>query len=161
MATTTTYEAIRDRQIDLIEALVPAVLSHRRFQRKPQRQRLRAWAERDPGSGVLRRFEIFRSGAQDPPLLDPSAKETLERCMLSVAYPALLVGVYGQADLDSLEATMRSDARQIRDVLFSYANYLPGHSITRVEIMEPDRSIESVWFQDFALELIYTEAQNL
>lgn len=158
---TTTYAAIRDRQIRLIEALVPAVIPKARFRRGHQHIPLKTWAStQGVGSAALRRFEIVRNGVSDPPLLDPAAREVREETLISVAYPTLAAH-YGPDRLDDLEEIMRSDARQIRDVVFSYANYLPGQSLAQVTILQPDRAFAPVWFQDFSVSLIYTEAQSL
>jgi hypothetical protein len=48
---------------------------------------------------------------------------------VTVAYP-ILPGIYGTNDLDDVEKTIRADAAQIRDALFSSGNYVSGQEAT-------------------------------
>jgi hypothetical protein len=161
MATTTTYALIRDHQIALIEALVPAIQSQHRFRRGSKRQPLVEMASDKPSSAFLRRFEIRRElNASDPAIQDPDARETSEAATLTVAYP-MLPSLYGEGELDDMEEAMRSDARLIRDALFSPDSYLAGQSIAKVTIQGIDRSRPTIWFQTFGIDLVYTEAQGV
>lgn len=159
MAVTTTYAAIRDQQIAKIEALTPALLSQLLFRRAPRRYELAVWAE-GAGSAALRKFEIRQaSSSPDPNLFDPTALERHEEAVILIAYP-VLPALYGTDDLDELEKVMRSDAHQVRDVVFSPGNYLAGQYAAFVEIEEPERG-DRVWFQALRCELIYLESQTL
>lgn len=161
MATTTTYAAIRDHQIALIEALVPTLQSQYRFRRGSKRQSLVKMASEKPTSAFLRAFEFRRdTNAPDPTIQDPDARETRETATLTVAYP-VQPSLYGADELDDMEELIRSDARQIRDVLFSPDSYLAGQSIAKVTILGIDRSLEAIWFQSFGIELVYTEDQGI
>lgn len=159
MATTTTYAAIRDNCITKIEALVPSLLSQFSFRRAPRRHELAVWAD-GAGSAALRTFEIRQaSSSPDPNLFDPTALERHEEAVLLIAYP-VLPALYGTDDLDELEKVMRSDAHQLRDLVFSAGNYVAGQNACFVEIEEPDRG-DRVWFQGLRLTLLYLESQTL
>jgi hypothetical protein len=159
MATTTTYAAIRDEQIRLLEALTPSSMSDKPFRRASKRDRLRKWAAKTPSTAALRRFEISRGPASDAPIVSTGASQTIEMVGITVAYP-VLPSLYGSDELDDLDEVMRADAAQIRDALFSIDSYIAGHSITRVEIEAPDRGLDTVWFQDFTATVAYTEART-
>lgn len=112
------------------------------------------------GSGAIRKFQFKRTGGvEDPPTLDWTAKETNEDVSLTLAYPAAFAA-YGTKDRDDLDGLIRADARQIRDLLFSGGNYLPGHSATFVSIGPVDDT-GPVWFQHFFIQMIYTEFEGL
>lgn len=160
MPTTTTFAAIRDNYITLIEALTPTKLADKLFRRSPRHRRLGDWAL-GSGSAALRGFELVGEEAvPDPNLFDPSALERVEHMVLMVAYP-VQVALYGRDDLDELEAVTRSDARQLRDLVYSAGNYLAGQSAAFVEILPLDRGDDRVWFRSFDVVLHYLEAQSL
>lgn len=160
MATTTTYEAIRDSYITKIKALSPSRVSNLLFDECPRNMSLRDYAGM-AGSAAIRKFQFERTGfVEDPPVLDWTAKETNEDITLTVSYPTTFA-LYGKADRNDLEALMRSDARQIRDLIFSGGNYLAGHTASFVTILRSDRKSSSVWYQGFGISLIYTEAETL
>jgi hypothetical protein len=162
VAVTTTFMAIRRQQLAVIEALTPTLEAQHRFRRKPSRQPLKIWASIGPTTACYRKFEITRQDASpDPTILDPSAREQNERSTISVAYPVGVQGLYGVDEQIDLDDVMRSDAHQIRDAVFSTANYLAGQSAAFVTILSPDKGLAAVWFQDFEVECIYTEAMSL
>lgn len=159
MAVTTTYAAIRDNYIRLIEAITPTLLSQLAFRRGLRRQELEVWAE-SAGSAALRKFEIRLDGdVEDPNTMDFTDADRYEDAEILIAYP-VLPALYGTDDLDEMEKVMRSDARQVRDVVFSPGNYLSGQSAAFVEIRKPERG-DRVWFQPLRLSLIYLESQSL
>lgn len=159
MAVTTTYAAIRDNYIRLIEAITPTLLSQLAFRRGLRRQELEVWAD-GAGSAAFRKFEIRQaSGSADPNLLDPTALERHEEAVILLAYP-VLPALYGTDDLDEMEKVMRSDAHQVRDAVFSPGNYLAGQYAAFVEIEEPDRG-DRVWYQPLRVTLMYLESQTL
>lgn len=159
MAVTTTYAAIRDNYITKIEALAPSLLSQLAFRRGPRRHELAVWAD-GAGSAALRKFEIrLASGTPDPNLFDPTALERHEEAVLLIAYP-VMTALYGTDELDELEKVMRSDARQLRDLVFSAGNYVAGQNAAFVEIEEPERGLR-VWLQPLRIALLYLESQSL
>ena len=160
MATTTTFAAIRDNMVTVIQALTPASLPDTTFKRLPANHELRTWALQNGSTAVFRRFQVLRGGSEEAPLLDPDAFERNEAAFLSVASPAP-PGLGGPDDLQDLDDIMRADARALRDAIFSADNYLAGQSLASVTIEAPDRSDDAVWFQDFTIQLIYLEAQSL
>lgn len=158
MAATTTYADIRDNYIRLIEAITPTLLSQLAFRRGPRDKELAEWA--GGNSAALRKFEIRLAGdVQDPDVMDFNDADRFEEAEILIAYP-VLPALYGRDDLDELEKVMRSDARQVRDVVFSPGNYLAGQSAAFVEIMQPERG-DRVWFQPLRLTLLYLESQSL
>lgn len=160
MPTTTTYAAIRDNFIALIEALTPATQADKKFRRSLRREALRENALQN-GSASFRAFEItLEESEPDREVMDPSALERNETCLLTVAYPVTL-GLYGNNDRDDIESVMRADARQLRDLLFSSSSYLAGHSASFPTRLPFDRENENVWFMTLSIQLIYTEAQTL
>jgi hypothetical protein len=156
MATTTTYHAIRDNSIALLEAATPYKLVQHLFRRAPRHRDIRDWAP-ESGTAALRAFELRRGDdLPDAAHLGTGAQEREETMLLSIAYP-VLVALYGEGELDELECVMRSDATLVRDVLFSGNNYLAGQSLALVTPETPDRSDERCWFQDYRVQLIFTE----
>ena len=159
MATTTTFAAIRDNYITVLEALTPTTKSEVPL-RCVKKAELREWAEKNATSAVLRKFDIRRGDGTEPPFQDPSAIERNEDMVLTVAYP-VANGLYGQDDRNDMEDLIRSDARQIRDAVVSSDNYLAGQSAALLETLPAPERDEKVWFQVFVFRLIYTEAQSL
>ena len=158
---TTDYWTIRDNMILKIEALTPSLLVGDPFRRSKQREGLREWAGRTASTAVLRRFDVRRPApAPDPNVLNSARLVRNETIRVEVAYP-VDVALYGTADIDDIEKVMRSDARQIRDCIFSAGNYVDGQHAAFVSIEEPDQASDRVWFQAFTVEIIYNEAQSL
>ncbi|SRR6266540_702334 len=164
MATTTTFGAIRNQIVSVIEALTPATMNRAedKFRRCPdKRQLLETWAIAHASDGCFRKFDLRRSGdLTDPEVLDPSAIMRRELATLTMAYP-VAPALYGPNDLDSMEDVIASDAQQVRDAVFSPGNLLTGQIASIVTIHDVDRADESVWFQRFTLEIIYYHAQTL
>lgn len=160
MAVTTTWEAIRDNYIRLLKAVVPSRTIATRYDESPRNVSIFEFAAR-AGSAAIRRFQFERTGVVgDAPIIDWTAKETNEDAMLVVAYPTAF-GAYGTGDRNDLDALIRADARQIRDLLFSGGNYLAGQSAAFVTIDPTDMSDDRIWFQSFLIQLIYTESESL
>lgn len=158
---TTDFATIRDRQIARIGALTPtAQPTTIGFNRSPKRWPVREWALRNATSAVLRQFEIVRVGETNPPsICHGSQQQRDEQCEIVIAYPTEL-GLYGTEDHDDLEKTIRSDARQIADVVFSPNNYVSGQNAAIPTIREPEKS-DAVWFGVVSVRLIYDEAMTL
>jgi hypothetical protein len=161
MATTTTYDAIRDTQSLVLERLVPSQLAEHRFRRGNRSVGLRKWANENPTSAALRTFELRGGAIADSSMNDPGAHQVTQAVRLTVAYPAK-PALFGREGLDDLEAIMFEDARQIRDALFgpTQGAYLAGHSVTAVERDTPETS-DPVWFSNFTIRLTFTEQQSL
>lgn len=161
MAITTSYSAIRDNYIALIEAATPAVLPGYKFRRSPRDKRLRDFAL-STGSASLRGFEIMRTAVAvaEPEVQDPSAVDRTEVCEITIAYP-VVPALYGRTDFDEIEVVMRRDARQIRDLLFSSSAYVAGQSAGFPTIAAADRTSDQVWFQEISVVLLYLESQTL
>lgn len=161
MPTTTTFWDIRDNYITKIKAIVPAYLSNVTFDQPIQQMELRDFAP-IAGSAGIRKFEFDRSGdATEPPYMDWPVMERNEGMRLTVAYPTHYA-FYGRTDLNEIDKIVRSDAHQLRDVLFSAGNYLPGQSLCEVKaIREVDKSDPNCWFQVLELALVFTESQSL
>lgn len=159
---TTTLAAVRDQIITTIEALTPASLSTDLFRRGQRRIPIKQWAgATNSSSAAFRKFELTRTGAaDDPSYLHTTQIERHEQLTLTVAYP-VLVGKYGNKELDDLESIARADAMQIRDAVYSSDNYLSGQIAAFVTIMPLDTSSGDVWFQEFTIEVYYYEAQSL
>jgi len=158
----TNFWTIRDAMIASIENLAPSYLADdaKKFRRSPTNHQLRNWAPKNTGA-CFRKFEIALDETQaDPPFMDPGAREVNESCLISVAYPTS-PALYGANEYDDLEKIMRSDARQVRDVVFDPGNYVAGQSAAFVTRLPIDRQEDDVWYQDFKVDLIYLEAQTL
>jgi hypothetical protein len=154
----TTYDAIRDSYITLLERATPYELPTHAYRRAPRRYDLLEWAA-SVGSASLRAFEMVR-GEDDIEEPEHEGTGTLERdevMTITVAYP-VLPALYGADELDDLECVMRSDVRRIREVVQSGSNFLAGQSRGHVTPNEPDRTDDRVWFQSFRVELTYSES---
>lgn len=159
MAISTTFWDIRDNYIAKITQLLPRLLSNVKFDLCPVTYELRQFAK-VAGSGAMRRFQFDRGPGLviDAPFFDWQVKETNEHITLTVAYPNQLA-MYGRDDGNELDRVIRSDAAQLRDLLFNASNYLLGQSAAFVDIQEPDMGDDRVTYQTFDIELIYYEDQ--
>lgn len=118
MATpTTTYDAVCEQWIEVVEALTPARLAQR-FERAPVwiAEDFEQAAAEDPGA-FLRRFWIeYQGRVEPPPVNDGSVEQHTVEAELRVAYPREYAG-YGadakrRGEID-LEFLMATDAEQI------------------------------------------------
>lgn len=155
MATTVTYDEIRDNLTTLLEAASPVLRPEYLFRHAPRHADFFAWAT-ERGSAALRAFQIIRGTNElaDPPYLHSTAVERQETATLTVVYPAFT------DDLDELERTLREDGTLIRRVLFTPDTYLPGQSLAWITPLEPTRET-AVWFQPYSVRLVYLEPQTL
>lgn len=165
MATTTTFEAIRDGFYADVEALTPTVLARSEyvFRRLPDRRiAVRVWAAQQSTDSCLRRFDMRITGdVEEFPVIHHDAREVNVQATFTIAYP-VLPGVYGEQDLDDMEDVVESDTRQIYDVLRSASNWPAGMSNCQVTISTTDRdSVQDVWFKDFQCLLTYTAAATI
>lgn len=168
MATTTTFEAIRDAYYTAIEALTPAVMTRAeyKFRRHPDRRiTVRDWASAQSTDSPFRRFDMRITGdEEEAPILHPgtnSAREVNVLATLTVAYP-VLPGMYGGNDLDDLDDVIESDRRQIFDALRTGANYRDGQNNCQVTVRATDRdTAQDVWFKDFDCILTFQVAMTV
>jgi len=159
--TTTTIEAIRDALIAKIELISPAVFSQEKFRRAKYDTDLREWAEANAGSAVLRKFEIVESSAPEQPgQLEPAAIRLTQDLTVTVAYPVTKTGA-GEKGRDDLADLVKSDARQIRDVLFSGGNYPTGSQPTAPPVVAAIDRDGPVWFQEITVTVQFYEAMSL
>ncbi len=170
MANTTTFAVIRDAYITRIELLTPGELAHTKFRRVQPRTELRPWALENPGTGILRRFEIRSIDGPrmlNPDVLAPDLYEVGHPAEIVVAYP-VLPELYEKANQpnakpgwDKLEDVMDADMRQLRDVFWSPAYFQTGQTSGVCEPDARDRSDETVWFQTLTIGLTYYTAQSI
>jgi hypothetical protein len=152
----TTFEAIRDSWVTDIQALTPTFLPDRLFRVVPTRYSMQEWSSRG-SSDLLREFSILRGKTVDAGVLAAETIERNESVLVTVAYP-FLPALYGSLDSDDMEKAMRSDARQIRDVLTSSGNYQGEQWNAVVRIL---RAVTegSVWFQPMEVNITYWETR--
>ena len=164
---TTTWDLIRKQfvgsttQRGVLETLTPSLVADKPFRRVPRRNvSLRKWAQ---GSSVeFRAYEWRREGDVGEPEVFAGEILRRETGVLTVAYPIKGgLAIYGDEDLDAVEALIRSDARQLRDALLSPGNVISGLHGIRPTIASLDRADDAVWFQDIVCEVIYQEAEAL
>lgn len=161
----TTFKLIRERYCGsssargLLEQLTPTLLPGSPFVRANRRYPLRAWA--DGTTACLRHFEWTSAGDEQEvaQVQGEDVRFVRQFAALVVAYPSL-PGIGGVDEMDSLEDLMESDARQIRDCLFSSGNLMADLYAVLPVIGTPERSGD-VWFQTFAIELQFRKAQTL
>lgn len=131
---TTTYKAIRDNMITLVEALAPTSLSSTKFRRYRSPQDFRAWAEAHPAAS-LRQFDIRDVSAHAPPPVSNTLVEEEEATAeLAVAYPHEW-SKYGPKYGLSLEDVMDQDRRAIESEIGirGYGNYVAGQSLCETD----------------------------
>jgi len=161
--TTTTFHAIRDQMATKIALITPSFVPERKFARSKRRATLGAWVQSAAkGEALFRAFEVVRGDGEGEPIhIDASALLRTMAVTVNVAYPMLLA-IYGSADLDDVEKVVRSDAAQIRDVLFSSGNYVAGQQAAFPQpLPEPDRSDPDVWLQSIPINVVFYESETL
>ncbi len=129
MTLPTTAAAIRDRMLDVIEAIVPGILASDRFLRllEDDDAELRTWSEAFP-QAAFRRVEVRDDGEDDgPAVTNLDIEERLVRFVVTIAYPhTWRTGDGGMLDLD---AAMEADELQV-DAAIGMAgreNFAPPH----------------------------------
>jgi hypothetical protein len=158
---TTTLPLILAKQAQVIAGLAPTMLRELAFERAPKNLPLRAAIQEEPTSPWFRRFDIWPVAAsQTSSFFSTEAQEVVRTVVATVAYP-LDLATYGRNDLVDVLSVVESDARQIRDAIFSPDNYLAGQTAAFVELNELDRAFADLWFQEFLIELHYYEAMSL
>jgi hypothetical protein len=158
MATTTTFDEIRDNWITRLEAATPDTLSWLPFRNAPADHELQTLL---PTSAMFRAFRFRRGDPGDEPeTQDPSAFVRVETVTLTIAYP-IVEALYGRADLDDVECVMRDDVKRVREVLMSSGAFIPGMSLGWPDPQTPDRGRPEIWFQEFLISTTYLEAQTL
>lgn len=130
MATpTTTFDAVRDQMISVIEALVPASLPQDRFRRAlGERADLRAWALEYPDA-CFRRFDILDASDYAAPIVSDGVIDQVEAvARVVVAYPSS--GKFGDQNRRDAMGVMRADRHQIDDAigLHGGANTVAGQT---------------------------------
>lgn len=157
---TTTLSDVIARMIERIRDIAPAHIPESKFDRIPSHLVMEVWAR--GGSECFRTFEIERTGGStDPGFMNPAVVMRQENLTITVAYPVIGTGgFYGQDELDAMERVVRSDARQIRDAVFSPAGYVDGQLSAFVAIAPPAQAPQ-VWLQSFEVTVLYHEAQSI
>lgn len=155
-----TWWEIRDNYDSLIRAAIPRLLPNFRFDACPRNYELSVHAGM-AGSASLRKFQFDRSEiVEDPPFFHWETREVNEHMLLTMAYPTQYA-IYGRDDSDDMDKVIRSDAHQLRDLIFSGGNYLVGQSAAFVKILPPLKEDPRVIYQPYDIELIYTERESL
>lgn len=152
----TTFEAIRDHLIGLLEALTPTDKLDVRF-----RQAAKRYAIRDipPNSAALRKFDCRWDGSTGTEINDCQDVERTDTFVISMAYP---VGqaLYGRGGRDDHETLVRRDVSLIRDLLLTQGSWPSGCNQVRLNIPPPIRT-EKLWIQQYRCQLVFLEAQSL
>jgi hypothetical protein len=151
---TTTYKDIRDSLSSRISNITPTLLAGDLFRQLPKGYLHETWVATG-SSELLRKFAWRRGLVQDPPYQESSVVQRNETVRLTVSYPDL-PGLYGNSDRLEIERVMRSDARQIRDLITSPGGYLSGQHGALVRILGPIKGPARL--QPFHVTLIYDEA---
>lgn len=157
--TVTTWPTIRDKIIDVIEALAPVSQASLPFRRAKRSRSVRDWSKT---TAVFRGFEVRRTEADllEGPR-DPTVILRSEAFVVAIGYPMTL-GLYGINDIDDMETLIRADARQVGDAVFSSGNYVTGQQAALPRGLPAiDRGDSDVWFQDLPFTAIYYEGQTL
>ena len=172
MATTTTFNAIRNKIYTNVLALTPVLLTAngQRFEwfRLGHQMPLRQWALENP-SACFRKFDMLTISTKvDLGLLDPGTKWSAVDAMLTVAYhkaPTLVsasaVDVAVATDMVILEDMMERDASKIYDAIVAGSNYVAGQQLAEVAIEPPDRSDPLVWFQDLRVTVSFFDEMHV
>jgi hypothetical protein len=157
---TTTATAIIEKIVTVIEALTPLEVATRPYRRsKAPNLPLATWATDAGAMGLLRLFEVERSGPrEDPGINDPQATLAAVPIDVTMVYPPV-PRLYGLADEHALRAVVESDAHQIRDALFAPTALVPGHQANMVTI-EGLAQGERMWFQTISLTAIFYIVQR-
>ena len=121
----TTFQAIRDNQITLIEALTPSTFATRLYRRFPAEQELDTWADANPAA-CFRKFDIINSHDSLPPEASNTDVEIREQgLVVAIAY-AHDFGAFGEENKLELDDIIEQDKYQIDDTigLRGYTNYV-------------------------------------
>lgn len=143
-----------------VESIVPEFSPDKPFIRNRLFRMVREWAD-GKTSAAFRVFDIVRTGdANEPNILPPGTGDAIlrmEEVTVTIAYPDLPM-LYGD-DPDSIEDTIRTDARQVRDALIDPGHLIAGCQAVMPNIKAPQRG-NGIWFQDVVCEITYYEAQT-
>ena len=103
---------------------------------------------------------MHRQDREVVPFYHPEQREVRQSFLLTVAYfEAAFRGSQGR---DDVEDVLVEDAAKIYDALFSPDNYLSGQCMTQINILSPERGLDSsAWLQRFEISTTYYEAQSL
>lgn len=108
----TTFNAIRDQQLTLIEALTPSKHAGVKFRRHREATPFMAWVEANP-KGCFRKFEVLRNWDDEQrPTADGSLEGASHTMEVRVAYP-LEMGLYGSENERDMEELLDQDRRLI------------------------------------------------
>jgi hypothetical protein len=139
---TTTFEAIRDKQIQVVEALTPTAHSGVKFEAARDEQDFREWAS-SHRAAAFRRFTIVNAFDYQAPEVD-THDVVFERmtAQVVVAYP-VGGGRYGAENRRDMRDLIDTDFRQIDRALGPYGqnlgNWVDGQSLclrTSVDVSE-------------------------
>lgn len=156
--TTTTWCDVRDGIIAVLEALTPTLLGRLPFRHVHRAFTVRQFVDRS-GSAAVRKFDLRRETVVQQLYHAARVAEQRERAVLTVAYPTVLA-LYGIKDHDELERVMRSDARQIRDAVISFTNWIPGQKGAWLDVL-PTKRAAGAWFQEYEIRAEFLESMNI
>jgi hypothetical protein len=126
---TTTFEAIRDNQARLIEAIVPTQKAGERFKRHREGEFM-AWVAANP-KACFRRFQILANfDLEQMPTADGSIDQCRHTFEIRVAYP-LTMGKYGAENERDMDDLMVADLHKIDTAIGLHGgpNYVAGQHL--------------------------------
>jgi hypothetical protein len=109
---TTTFEAIRDAQLVVIEALTPSQHADKPFRRHREAVEFMAWIAANPKACFRRLQALSNFDMEQGPTADGSVEGCRHSMELRIAYP-LSMGKYGAANQLDMEDLMKQDLHQI------------------------------------------------
>jgi hypothetical protein len=116
----TTYEAIRDRQIVLVEALTPTSMSATGFRVSRDTEDFRGWADKSDVA-AFRRFSISEFFSEDLPEVSDESEEWIDGTQeIDIAYDKGKGSKYGRGRRRDMNDIMREDEHLIRKALGAY-----------------------------------------
>lgn len=166
MATTVTWQEIRENYNALITAAEPSLLSASLFHHPNTRIPLKSWALKHAGSHCFRAFALnsWSNTDSEPETFDTPAYQRTNTAELVIAYP-VDVALYWKddddADLDNFEDVIEADSDQLRDILTSSGNLLTGHNEMKVVSRVTEQASDALWFHTLLIRVQYLCSQSL
>lgn len=156
---TTTFDAIRDRQIELIQSLLPERLSAEGFRVAQDAGDFEEWAE-STAAGCFRRFTIRDLFTYEIVTSDSDVELVRTAAQVLIAYPKTWAK-YGPANVRDAMDLARQDMHQIDQAIgpCAYGSYVAGqHGAT-----EPDFTVEvggPVIFSRLTYQIEFTRSRT-
>ena len=140
MATTSTYETLREAQEELIEALTPDSFASVPFMRYRGESDFRTWAS-EHHTACMRRFWVRDLFDYDyPEIAAYDVEWTVGRCEVVTAYPT--TGRYGQDNSADLQDVIREDMHSIEEAIGARAGrYANAHAVLQSTEVETDEDV--------------------